>query len=155
MPASRLVDLNAFAIHLVEDHPGHPYVAPLLDEGLAGKWRLLVPDYVPIRARWLLQRWGARRADAEDVVRAFLEEQPRVQYVAASRDGLLRAFDLAQELGHDVYDTFYLVLALEHGADALLTTDTGLRRPCQRVGLDYENPVPPSVLRRFAGYARG
>lgn len=54
-----------------------------------------------------------------------------------------------------MYDTFYLALAEEHGVDGLLTTDAGLRRPCERVGLTYDNPVPPAVLRRFSVVGQG
>lgn len=156
MPAkSRLLDVNVLAIYLVADHPGQSYVAPTVDAGLAGKTRLLAPDILPLRARWILTtRWGVPKVEADAALREFLDH-PRVAYIGASRASLARAFHLADELGHDVYDTFYLALAEEHGADGLLTTDAGLRRPCERVGLTYDNPVPPAVLRRFSAYPPG
>ncbi len=51
----KLLDVNVLAIFLVEDHPGSPYVDPVVSEGLAGGYRLLVPDQLPLRARWVLR----------------------------------------------------------------------------------------------------
>ena len=36
MPTSKLVDVNVLSIFLVEDHQGHPYVDPVVSDGLAG-----------------------------------------------------------------------------------------------------------------------
>lgn len=144
--------MNVLAIALVEDHPGHAHVRPVVEDGLAGKFRMLAPDMLPLRARWVMtSRWGIPKAEADAVLRQFLE-QPRVSYVGAERATLGRAFEIADDLGHDVYDTFYLALAQQHGAAGLLTTDAGLRKPCEQLGLDYDNPVPAAVLRRFASY---
>ncbi len=149
MPTSKLIDVNVLAVFLVEDHPGHPYVDPVVADGLAGLYRLLVPDHLPLRARWVLTtRWGIPKAEADRAIEDFLEHR-RVRYVAATRGTLRRAYDLARQLRHDVYDTFYLALGLDHGASALLTTDTDFRALCRPVGLAYENPVPPAVLARF------
>lgn len=156
MPTSKLLDVNILAIFLVEDHPGHPYVDPVVAEGLAGRHRLLVPDYLPLRARWVLTtRWGISKPDADRAIENFLEHR-RVRYVAANRTTLKRAYDLARRLRHDVYDTSYLAMAMDHDAGVLLTTDTDFRPLCENVGLGYENPVPPEVLRRFGtGGLRG
>jgi hypothetical protein len=43
----------------------------------------------------------------------------------------------------------YLALALQEKAAGLVTTDTGFERLCKDVGLDYHNPVPKEVLKRF------
>jgi predicted nucleic acid-binding protein len=147
-----LLDVNALAIYLVEDHPGHPYVAPIIDAGLAGRASLLAPDQLPLRARWVMTtRWKLPKKDVDDALKDFLE-QPRVSYVGADRATLGRAFLLAQALRHDVYDTYYLALALKHEATGLLTTDGAFQKLCKEVGLEYENPVPTSVLKRFQAY---
>ncbi|MBI4417052.1 MAG: PIN domain-containing protein [Euryarchaeota archaeon] len=140
------------AIFLVEDHPGHPFVDRIVSEGLEGSYRLLIPDQAPLRARWILtSRWGIRKAEADRAVEDFLRHR-RVAYVGASRGVLLKAFDLAKALKHDVYDTFYLALATELGAHAFLTTDADFRGLCPRVKLAYENPVPEDVLRQFGAF---
>jgi predicted nucleic acid-binding protein len=144
--------VNVLAIYLVEDHPGHAHVAHAVEAGLAGRVRLLAPDMLPLRARWVMtSRWGIPRDDADAVMKAFLEH-PRVEYVGADRAALARAFALADELSHDVYDTFYLALAQQHGADGIMTTDAGLRAPCEKLGLTYDNPVPRTILRRFSQF---
>lgn len=151
-PRSKLADINILAIFLVEDHPGHPFVDRIVSEGLAGSYRLLIPDQAPLRVRWVLtSRWGIRKAEADRAVEDFLQHQ-RVTYVGATRATLLKAFDLARALKHDVYDTFYLALAVEHGAHAILTTDADFRGLCPRVKLAYENPVPEEVLARFGAF---
>ena len=149
---SKLIDLNILAIFLVEDHPGHRHVDPAISSGLAGEYRLLMPDQLPLRARWVLtKRWGIDRMEADRAVEDFLQHR-RVRYIGASRTTLQKAFELAKALRHDVYDTFYLALAMDHGATALITTDRDFRTLCKRVDLEYENPVPDEVLRRFEGF---
>jgi len=155
LPTSKLIDVNVLSIFLVEDHPGHSYVDPVVSEGLAGAYRLLVPDYLPLRARWVLTtRWGIPKAEADRAIEDFLEQR-RVRYVAATRATLRAAYDLARRLRHDVDDTFYLALGRDLGASAFVTTDTGFRALCRRVGMEYENPVPAEVLARFGAAPRG
>lgn len=151
---SKLADVNVLSIFLVEDHPGHPFVDAVVSEGLAGGYRLLVLDQLPLRARWVLTtRWGIRKADADRAIEDFLQHR-RVHYVGASRTTLLKAYELARLLRHDVYDTFYLALASEYSASALITTDTDFRELCRKVQLDYENPVPEEILARFGAFGR-
>ncbi|MHB8587002.1 MAG: type II toxin-antitoxin system VapC family toxin [Thermoplasmatota archaeon] len=146
---SRLVDLNALAIYLTENHPGNPYISAAIDAGLDGQYRLFVPDYSPLRARWILTKaWKVPKQNADEAIQDFLGH-PRVGYLGASRTALLRAFELAKSLGHDVYDTFYLAMALDHSITGLLTTDTDFRALAPKVGLEYENPVPADVLAKF------
>ena len=152
---SKLIDVNVLAIFLVEDHPGHPYVDRVVSPGLAGAYRLLVPDYLPLRARWVLTtRWGIPKAEADRAIEDFLEQR-LVWYVAATRATLRAAYALARRLHHDVYDTFYLALGRDHAASAFVTTDTGFRTLCRKVGMEYENPVPSEVLARFGVAPRG
>jgi predicted nucleic acid-binding protein len=151
---SKLIDVNVLSIFLVENHPGHRHVASVVSEGLAGAYRLLVPDQLPLRARWVLTtRWGIPKAEADRAIEDFLEHR-RVRYVAATRATLRSAFDLANRLRHDVYDTFLLALGRDHGASALVTTDTDFRTLCGKVGMEYENPVPPNVLSQFGAGPR-
>ncbi len=151
---SKLADVNVLAIFLVEDHPGHPYVDEVISEGLVGAYRLLVPDQAPLRMRWVLtNRWGIRKAEADQAVEDFLQHR-RVSYVAATRAALKRTFELSRILHHDVYDTFYLALALDHSATSVVTTDTDFKDLCRKVKLEYENPVPEDVLSRFGSYTR-
>ena len=151
---SKLIDLNILAIFLVEDHPGHRHVEPAISSGLAGEYRLLMPDQLPLRARWVLtKRWEINREEADRAIEDFLEHR-RVRYLGASRATMQRSFEMARLLRHDVYDTFYLALARDHGATSLLTTDRDFRTLCKKVDLDYENPVPEEVLRRFEGFPK-
>jgi len=70
-------------------------------------------------------------------------------YVDGDGDTVLHAFELAETTGHDVYDCYLTALAKRGEATHLVTTDSGLRRVCETVGIAYENPVPSSVLARF------
>jgi len=45
-------------------------------------------------------------------------------------------------------------MAMDHGGTALLTTDRDFRTLCKKVDLDYENPVPDEVLRRFEAFPK-
>lgn len=146
--------MNALAIYLVEDHPGNQHVSRAVDRGLGGRFRLFVADHAPFRARWILTTsWKVPKPEADAAIRDFVEH-PRVTIVGATRETLLRAFDLASSLGHDPYDTYLLALAVEHGIGGILTTDRDFKTLAPRVGLDYDNPVPASVLARFASHGR-
>lgn len=152
METSRLIDVNALAIFLVENHPGHSYVEPRVRQGLEGSYQLMVPAHFLLRARWVMTRqWGVPRGEADGTLRAFLGHS-RVRYVGGDRGALLKAYELAESLAHDVYDTHLLALAMENGAGGLLTTDMDFHRLCSRVGLEYENPVPRAVLKKFRGF---
>ncbi|MGB9842214.1 MAG: PIN domain-containing protein, partial [Candidatus Bathyarchaeales archaeon] len=54
-----------------------------------------------------------------------------------------------EELKHDVFDCMYVAFARQEQAKAIVTTDTDFERLCKHVGLDYVNPVPKEVLKRF------
>lgn len=146
-----LLDVNVLAIGLVDDHPGHGYVRPELDAGLASSFESLVFDAHPLRAQYLLTAdFQVDRVAARNSVQSLLR-QP-IQLVGASREALLDAYELSAELNHDVYDCFLLALGLDHEVDCLLTTDADFRRLCEDVSLTYVNPVPRAVLERFDGY---
>jgi len=147
---SKLIDVNVLSIFLVDDHPGSAFVDRVMNDGLAGHYRLLVPDQLPLRARWVLvNKWSVPGVDADNAIKDFLQHR-RVYYVGADRQTLLKAYELARILRHDVYDTFYLALAIRHSASAIVTTDTSFKGLCRQVKIDYENPVPEDVLSRFS-----
>lgn len=149
MQKTSLIDVNTLAISLVENHPGYESVAPIVDAGLAAQFRMLVPAPAVLRARWIMTtRWAVPKHEADAVLRAFLD-QPRAVLVEADAATLRHAFELADDLKHDVYDTFLIALARRHAATSLITTDTGLKEPCRKAGIEYTNPVPPAILRRF------
>ena len=50
-----LPDINALAIQLVDDHPGHPYVTELLVPALVGEHMRLEFDFLPLRVQWVLE----------------------------------------------------------------------------------------------------
>lgn len=148
-----LIDVNTLAIFLVEDHPGHQFIAPELEKGLKGQFLPLLLDILPIRAYWIMtRRWGCDTSQSEKAIRHFLDSYHAVEYVPVEKRIIHQAFDLARELHHDVFDTVYLSAALHNKANTIMTTDTGFQRLCQRKGLRYANPVPRAVLEKFVGW---
>ena len=146
-------DVNILAIFLVEDHPGHDYVAPVVESGLRGEYVPIMLDITPIRAYWIMERkWGIDRKSASKAITEFVRRYDMPLYVPLKRETLLHSFELAQSLGHDVYDCVYLALALQERASSIITTDTDFECLCEAVGLRYENPVPIDVLKAFRAY---
>ncbi len=143
-------DVNVLAIYLVEDHPGHSYVAPVVERGLRGEYIPVILDILPVRVYWVMERkWGINREEARAAVLDFLGGHEVLRIAPLRRETMVEAFKLAEELGHDVYDCIYVALARQEGAESIVTTDTDFEELCGKVGLEYENPVPLSVLRRF------
>lgn len=67
------------------------------------------------------------------------------------RQTIVKSFDLAKELNHDVYDCVYLAAAEQENAQAIIITDLDFKELCERAELDYINPVPAKVLKQFKG----
>jgi predicted nucleic acid-binding protein len=146
----RVLDVNMLAVFLVEDHPGHQYVAPIVEEGLIGAYVPLILDVLPLRAYWVMtRRWGCRERESAQAIRYFLNEYERPQYPSLRKLTIEKSFRLAEELKHDVFDCAYLALALQEEATSIITTDTDFERLCKRQGLEYHNPVPANMLKRF------
>jgi len=144
-----LLDVNALSILLVGDHPGYEYVRDRLDPGLRGEDALLVSDYLPLRAQWVLTtQWDIDRVRARNAVTSVME-QP-LELVAASRETLRAAYEISAAEDHDIYDCFYVALARQHDADALVTTDRDFETLCAGESFGYANPVPEEVLARFS-----
>jgi len=92
-----LVDVNTLAIFLVEDHPGHSFVAREMEKGLSGHFIPLILDVVPMRAYWIMTRqWDCDPAQSEKALRHFLDAYPIVEYCPVSMRVLHQAFDLGQ-----------------------------------------------------------
>jgi predicted nucleic acid-binding protein len=136
-----LTDVNVLAIGLTDDHPVYDAVRPWLTEALDGPNVLLVPDYYPLRAQYIMTReFGVAEVDARNAVQSLLRSPARV--VGASDTVLLDAYEIATAKQHDVYDAFVLAVARAHDADYLVTTDTDFDRLCADERTVYRNPVP-------------
>ncbi|MFC7155621.1 type II toxin-antitoxin system VapC family toxin [Halomarina halobia] len=144
-----LLDLNAVVIAILRDHPGHEYLFPPVERGFEAESSLLVFDYYPLRAQYLLtKRYRVETHRARTAVQRFVR-QP-IQFVAADRETILEAYEVSAERNHDVYDCFLVALARHHEADAILTTDTDFEELCRGEPFAYFNPVPEDILERFA-----
>lgn len=142
-----LPDLNAISIQLVEDHPGHQYIANNLVPALRGEHTLLIFGYLPLRVQWVLEDLGFSTVDARNAVSSLL--QYPMESPAVTPDTVLDAYEISSEKNHDVYDCFYVALAREAEADVLLTTDRDFEKLCEEEPFDYSNPVPEDVLAEF------
>lgn len=145
-----LVDVNILTIFLVEDHPGHAYVRPRIEEGLKGSFIPVLLDISPLRAYWIMTaKWEIEKEACEKSVRHFLESYPMIEYWRVEKQTIQHAFELARELHHDVFDTVYIAAMLEMGASTIMTTDRDFQRLCSSKKLEYLNPVPSKILESF------
>jgi len=147
MPKRILPDLNAVSIRLVEDHPGHPYIAEALDPALSGEDTLLLFGYLPLRIQWVLEELGFDAVEARNAVSSFL--QYPIEFPEVDADKTLDAYAISAQKNHDVYDCFYLALARQADADVFFTTDRDFEAQCVDEPCEYVNPVPDEVLDRF------
>jgi predicted nucleic acid-binding protein len=142
-----LPDVNALAIQLVEDHPGHEYVAERLVPALGGERTLLVFGYLPLRVQWVLEEMGFDTVEARNAVSSLL--QYPITSVEATPETVLEAYGISAEKNHDVYDCFYVALARAVEADQIVTTDRDFERLCADEPFESVNPVPEDVLSAF------
>lgn len=146
----RVFDLSVLAVYLVKGHPGYERVFPVVSEGLMGAYIPVIPDFLPTRAYWIMtRRWGLPEDECAASIEEFLKTYMTPCYPGLSRETILKGFQLAGELRHDVFDCMYLALALQEKAAGIVTTDTDFEKLCKHVGLGYYNPVPKEVLKRF------
>ena len=144
-----LIDVNAFAVSLVDSHPGNEYIRPHVHPALSGEDTLRVYSYLPFRAQWILTaKWGFDRVAARNAVSSFLQYPLTV--VDATIDTVLDSYEISTEKNHDVYDSFYISLDRMHDADVVLTTDRDFEQLCEDEEFEYLNPVPGEVLERFS-----
>lgn len=142
-----LPDLNALSIQLVEDHPGHEYVAEELVPALQGERTLLLFGYLPLRVQWVLEDLGFETVAARNAVSSLL--QYPMEWIDVDRETVIDAYEISAEKGHDVYDCFYIALARQAEADRLITTDRDFEGLCHDEPFEYVNPVPDEVLSEF------
>lgn len=143
-----LPDLNALSIQLIDDHPGHEYVAEQLIPALQGEQTLLMFGYLPLRVQWVLEDLGFDTVDARNAVSSLLRYP--MEPVQVTPETVLDAYGISAEKNHDVYDCFYIALAREADADRLVTTDRDFERLCRDEAFEYTNPVPDEVLSEFS-----
>lgn len=147
---SKVIDINVFSIFLVEDHPAHSYVKDAMMHGLKGHFRPVILDILPIRAHWLMTtKWNIDKDESSNAIRSFLKKYNQPVYVGMTRKSIDHAFQLSQELRHNVYDCCYLALAIQEEATGIVTTDSDFESLCKKKHLAYENPVPKKVLGEF------
>ncbi len=134
----------------MKGHPGFEYVSPVVEAGLRGAYVPLVMDVLPMRAFWIMtRRWGLPEKVSAAAVEHFVKAYDRPRYLCLKRESILEGFRLAEELRHDVFDCMYLALAQQEKAKGIVTTDTDFEKLCKQAGLEYINPVPKEVLKRF------
>ena len=95
--------------------------------------------------------WRINASEAIEAVRSFLNALD-IKYVGLDREWILKSFELAQKLNHDVYDCSYLALAMMVKTEAIVTTDTDFESLAPRVGLRYIDPVPKEIPKKFCEY---
>lgn len=147
MTARVLADINAVAIQLVNDHPGHPYIAEKLNSALRGSETLLLFGYLPLRVQWVLEKMGIETVKARNAINTLLEYP--VELVDNDMETVRTAYEISAAKNHDVYDCFYLAVARQADADQIVTTDRDFETLCADEPFDYVNPVPESVLAEF------
>lgn len=140
-----LTDVNGLAIGLTDDHPAYDHVWPWLREALDGPNVLLVPDYYPFRAQYIMTtHFDVADVDARNAIQSLLRSPARI--VAATDAVLLDAYEISADKHHDVYDSFVLALARAHDADVLVTTDRDFEDLCADEDTTYKNPIPDAQL---------
>ena len=143
-----LTDVNVLAIGLTQDHPGYEDVRPWLTESLDGPNVLLIPDYYPLRAQYIMTSdFGVDRVAARNAVQSLIRSPARI--ISATDAVLLESYEISAAKGHDVYDSFILALARAQNADYLLTTDTDFDSLCADEAVRYHNPIPSDKLKQI------
>lgn len=136
-----LTDVNVLAIGLTEDHPAHDDVYPWIENALDGPNVLLVFDYYPLRAQYLMtNNFGVDAAAARNAIQSLVRSPARI--VGATETTLRSAYEISAAKNHDVYDSFILALARAYDADYLLTTDGDFEDLCDGEETTYANPIP-------------
>lgn len=144
-----LTDVNALAIALTENHPAYEDVFPWIENALDGPNVLLVFDYYPLRAQYIMTSdFGVDAVAARNAVQSLVRSPARV--VSANGTTLLDAYEISAEKQHDVYDSFVLALARAYDADYLLTTDGEFEDLCVDETVNCVNPIPEDKRGKLA-----
>lgn len=148
-----LTDVNVLAIGLTEDHPAHDDVYPWVQNALDGPNVLLVFDYYPLRAQYLMtSNFGVDAVAARNAVQSLVQSPARI--VSATETTLVEAYEISARKNHDVYDSFILSLARAYDADYLLTTDDDFDELCDGEDVTYTNPIPAETREKLT-YIQG
>jgi predicted nucleic acid-binding protein len=140
-----LTDVNILAIGLTDNHPAYEDVRPWLTEALDGPNVLLVPDYYPFRAQYIMTRkFDVPEVDARNAIQSLIRSPARI--VAANKAVLLDAYEISAAKEHDVYDSFIIAMARAHDTQYLITTDTDFDDLCEGESTRYRNPIPDEKL---------
>ena len=135
---SILIDINSFAINLVEDHPGYSYIEPIISSALTGQNSIKVLDIVPYRAFWILtKKWKIEKKDAKTVIENFINAFPQIDYFGLDRNSLILSFEFSSKLNHDIYDCYYLAGAITRKCESILTTDSDFEFLCKKLNNSY------------------
>lgn len=144
-----LTDVNVLAIGLTNDHPAHDDVFPWIRDALDGPNVLLVPDYYPLRAQYIMtSNFEVSDVDARNAVQSLVRSPARI--VAGTETTLLDAYAISAERDHDVYDSFVLAVARARDADYVITTDTDFDELCNGEDAQYVNPIPDGKREELA-----
>ena len=136
-----LTDVNVVAIALTDDHPAHEDVYPWIQNAIDGPNVLLLFDYYPLRAQYLMtSTFGVDAVAARNAIQSLVRSPARI--VNATETTLLEAYEISAEKNHDVYDSFILALAGAYDADYLITTDSDFDELCEDEDVTYVNPIP-------------
>ena len=136
-----LTDVNVLAIALTDDHPAHDDVYPWIQNAIDGPNVLLVFDYYPLRAQYLMtSNFGVDAVAARNAIQSLVRSPARI--VSATEKTLLEAYEISAEKNHDVYDSFIVALARAYDADYLITTDSDFDDLCDDEDVKYVNPIP-------------
>jgi len=136
-----LTDVNVLAIALTEDHPVHDDVYPWIENALDGPNVLLVFDYYPLRAQYLMtNQFGIDVVAARNAIQSLVRSPARI--IGATDATVLDAYEISAAKDHDVYDSFILALARAYDAEYLVTTDEDFDDLCDGEAVNYANPVP-------------
>ena len=136
-----LTDVNVLAIALTEDHPAHEDVYPWIQNAIDGPNVLLVFDYYPLRAQYLMtSNFGVDEVAARNAIQSLVRSPARI--ISATETTLLEAYEISADKNHDVYDSFIVALSRAYDADYLITTDSDFDELCTDESVKYVNPIP-------------
>jgi predicted nucleic acid-binding protein len=144
-----LPDVNILAIGLTDDHPAYEDVRPWITQSLDGPSVLLVPDYYPLRAQYIMTSdFGVSEVDARNAVQSLLRSPARI--IGPTDADLLRAYEISAAKNHDVYDSFLISLARAHDVRYLVTTDDDFEMLTEDEDAEYRNPIPADKLSKLS-----
>ena len=104
-----LTDVNILAIGLTDDHPAYDDVSPWIEDAIDGPNALLVFDYYPFRAQYIMvQKFGVEPVDARNAVQSLVQSPARI--ISATDTTILEAYDISAEKNNDEYEPFLVAL---------------------------------------------